>query len=131
MMEQQSLRKLALAGTVSMLPAALIVIPGIAQSVLGSRLINDALDALFADPTFRFMKAITHPAVILGGLTIAFILNALPLLRLTFDAEETSIVAKILLKGRSLNLFVTAGCLLLFATILAFSVVENFQIVPR
>ena len=130
-MEQQRLRKLALAGIVSMFPAALIVIPGIAQSLLGFRFINDALDALFADPALGFTKAVTHPAIILGGLMIAFMLNALPLLRLTFDAEETSIVTRILLKGRSLNLFVTAVSLLLFATMLAFSVVENFQIVPR
>jgi hypothetical protein len=124
-MEQRTSSRLAIAGLVLLLPASVIVIPGLAQSLLGFRRINDVLDAVFADPVFSFTKAIIHPGIVLGGVTFALGLNAIAVFRFRFDAQETSIVSTILLKGRLLNMLVIVGRCLLLATMFIYAVVEN------
>ena len=130
-MEQRTVPKIALVGIISSFPAVLIVLAGSAQSLLGLHQISDALDALYGDPTFAFMKVLVHPVVILGGLMIAFVLNTIPVCRITFNQEEKSINLKILLRDRQLNLLVIAGSLVVLGILLSYAAVENFQIIAQ
>jgi len=130
-MKPSSLHKLALGGAIALEPAGFLVVAGPAQSLLGFRQLNDALDALFASPTFSFTGIIFHPVIILGGLLLGAGMNAVPLVHFTFDSEEQTFIAKVVLKQRFFNFMVSAGSVTLPVTILAYSVGENFTIMSH
>lgn len=75
--------------------------------------------------------ALVHPVLVMGGLLLAFVLNALRVLHVHLGREEGVIVGtmSLRLRGTALNLAaLTLSCLLL-ATITAYLFVENFE--PR
>jgi len=75
--------------------------------------------------------ALVHPVLVVGGLLLAFALNALPVFRVRFGFEDGAVVGTMALRlrGTLLNLTtLTLGCLLL-ATVAVYLFVENFQ--PR
>ncbi len=116
-------------GLVALLPALLLVITGILQSGFGITTPNDALDAFFQ--RFAATKLIIHPLVLLGGLGAALILNLLPASQLQWSRDSQSLSATFTLKKNLLHWVLVAVSLLLLGTILLYSVVENFQILPR
>lgn len=116
-------------GLVALLPALLLVITGILQSGFGITTPNDALDALFQ--RYAVLKLIIHPLILLGGLGIALILNLLPASQLHWSRETQSLSATITLKNNLLHWVLVGVSLFLFGTILLYSVVENFNIIPR
>jgi len=72
---------------------------------------------------------LVHPAVVMGGLVLALVVNAVPLIRVRFGQEEDTLVGSMVvrLRGTLLNLSALAlGCLLL-ATVTGYLFVENFQ----
>jgi len=75
--------------------------------------------------------ALIHPVLVMGGLVLAFGLNALAVLRVRFGHNEGALVAtvSVRVRGSVLNLTAFVLCCLLFATITAYVFVENFQ--PR
>jgi len=89
-MEKKSPTQLALIGVVLSLPAALIVVTGLAQGLLGFHQLNDALDAAFEKVSV--LRALIHPVVVVGGLLTALGLNALSVLKFTFVPEDGTLV---------------------------------------
>ena len=75
--------------------------------------------------------ALVHPVLVMGGLLLAFGLNAFAVLAVRFGHNEGALVATISVqvRGTVLNLTSFVLCCLLFATITAYLFVENFQ--PR
>jgi hypothetical protein len=75
--------------------------------------------------------ALVNPMFVIGGLLLAFALNALPVFRVRFGHEEGALIgtASLRLRGTALNLTALSLSCLLFATIAAYLFVENFQ--PR
>lgn len=128
-MEKKSFNRFALIGAVLSLPAALIVVTGLAQGLFGLHQLNDALDALFAKAVV--FKTLIHPVVVIGGLLIALGLNALPVFKFTVVPEDRTLVGVIRTKDRVSNLvtFLLAGFLL--AGLFAYSITENFVIIAR
>lgn len=124
-----SFNRFALIGAVLSLPAALIMIPGLAQGLFGRHQLNDALDALFVKATV--FKVIIHPIVVIGGLLVAVGLSALPVFKFTFVPEDGTLIGVLRTKDRGPNLimFLLAGFLL--ASLFAYSITENFVLVAR
>ncbi len=80
---------------------------------------------------FERPDTLVHPTLVMGGLLLAVMLNALLVFRVRFGHEEGGIVGSVFLRVRGAVLNLTAlslSCLLL-ATIAASLVIENFQ--PR
>jgi hypothetical protein len=75
--------------------------------------------------------ALIHPVVVMGGLVLAFGLNAMSVFQVRFGRSEGALVAQISMRvrGKVLNLMAFGLCCLLFATITAYVFVENFR--PR
>lgn len=116
----QRMRKnhlLVLLGILLVLPAFILVLGGVAQSGFGVTKINDALN---------FNLIIFHPAVIMGGLVLAFILNLLPVVQ--FKYQDGILTSTLTIRNRLLNVGL-AGCIgLLVAAIIIYLLAENFQV---
>jgi hypothetical protein len=69
------------------------------------------------------------PVVLLGTLLIAFVLNALSILSITFRRDSAPPVVSISLSLRFSNLVVVGIALALMGTLLGYAFLENFQ--PR
>ena len=75
--------------------------------------------------------ALVHPLLVMGGLILAFALNALPIVRIRVGHEDGALVGAVSLRlrGSGLNLIALSLSCLLFATITLYLFVENFR--PR
>lgn len=125
-----TLKRFAVAGVVTSLPATLLVIAGLAQSLLGFRQINDVLDSLLTHPSFGFAKVFVSPLIVLGGLAVACIVNVIAVCRIQFNEDENSIVFRVLLRGRWWNLLVIAGSLTITGILLLYMIFENVRFIP-
>ena len=103
--------QLAVAGLVLLLPALILVSSGL----------------LGLEPP----PALVHPVPVLGGLILAFSLNALSVLRVRFGQDRAGLwgTISVRVRGGVMNLVALAVSCLLVATITAYLIVENFQ--PR
>lgn len=75
--------------------------------------------------------ALVHPVLVMGGLLLAFALNAILLFRVRIGQEEGALIGTVSLRlrGTALNLTALSLNCLLLATVTAYVLVENFQ--PR
>ena len=112
--------KLAGFGFVLIIPSLLLVTGGILQSVFGASHCNDAID---------FLSFLFNPAIILGGLMLAFGLNLIPVMRIYF--REGNLVGMVKVQGRLLNLGLITAITLLTAVIFLYLLAENFQVFAR
>jgi len=103
--------RFAILGLLLLLPAVVLVSAGLLRLELPDLLV--------------------HPVFVMGGLLLAFALNALSVLRFRLAHEEGAVVGamSIRLRGTVLNLTTLALSCLLLATIAVYLFVENFQ--PR
>jgi hypothetical protein len=74
---------------------------------------------------------LVHPVLVMGGLLLAFALNAILLFRVRFGQEEDALIGTVSLRlrGTALNLTALGLSCLLLATVTVYVFVENFQ--PR
>lgn len=117
-------KQLFLLGLLSLIPAFLIGVTGSLHSLFGfSAPMNRMFDFLYSSPLLAW---IVHPAVILGGLAMAFILNALPVLQISLRNQDKALVGTISLrKGYWLHLGVLATAVLFGLIIFIYLLVEN------
>ena len=73
--------------------------------------------------------ALINPVLVMGGLVLAFTLNALSVLRVRFGQDEGNLVGTISVRvrGTVMNLTALMISCLLFGTITVYLFVENFQ----
>ena len=109
--------KLALSSSVFVLPAFLLVLGGVAQSGFGTTRISDILN---------YDLIVFRPIVIMGGLSLAVVLNLLPVVHLTY--EDGVVVTTLTLKKRLLNLALLGSIGGLSAIIFLYLIVENLPI---
>jgi hypothetical protein len=104
-------RRLAVVGLALVLPACLVCLSGLLR--------------------FSVPDALIHPALVMGGLLTALVLNLLTVLRMKWQRDDGSLVGavRLRLEGVLPNLAVVTTSLLLAAAILTYLFVENFQ--PR
>ncbi|MCH7638487.1 MAG: hypothetical protein IH855_03360 [Bacteroidetes bacterium] len=103
---------LATLGFVLSLPALLLFISGMLQSFSGIEVM-------------LLPHALLHPAVILGGLALALVLNARATLRIRKEDSETGITISLDIARRKANLAVLGIGLFLLGAIFAYLFVEN------
>lgn len=113
----QQNNKLAVAGVVLIIPAMLLVVGGLLQSLLGISQVNEALN---------FELFIFHPAILLGGLVVALGLNLAPVARVSL--QDGALVGTLKIRGRLVNLAILAFIGLMLGTIFVYLLVENFEI---
>jgi hypothetical protein len=109
---------------IALIPALLLVIPGIIQSGLGYFGPNDALDAMFAKaPAF---ESLLSPVVLLGGLLLAFILNLTPAVKLRIERQPEGLTGVITFKPVILHWTFVGISILMVGIILVYAFFENF-----
>ncbi|MCH8069177.1 MAG: hypothetical protein IID16_07945 [Candidatus Marinimicrobia bacterium] len=113
---------IALGSFILSLPALTLVASGISYSFFGSSVANSITDK---------MGIFGNPAIILGGIFLAFILNSLTTIQIRITSEKDVVSTNILVRKfySNLGILLLAGTLALI--ILLYDFVENFQMVPR
>ena len=112
--------KMAGLGLVLIIPALILCTGGLALSLLGMNAFSSAIN---------FDLFIFNPAVLLGGLFLAFILNLLVVAPVKI--QDGSLTAAIRLRGKVLNLGLLTCIGLLLSIIFLYLLAENFQIFAR
>ena len=76
-------------------------------------------------------SSLVHPVLVMGGLGLAFALNAILLFRVRVGQDEGALIGTVSLRlrGAALNLTALSLTCLLLATVTAYVLVENFP--PR
>ena len=97
---------------------ALLAIPAILVPAAG---------LLELDPS----SPILHPVVVLGGLLVALVLNAMAVLRLHFQQDDAGFLGSVRVLARWPNLAVVVVTCVLAAGLLGYGFLENFRIVSR
>ena len=108
---------------VALIPALLLIIPGLSQS-LGYMTPNNAMDNLYANAPY--LEILRSPLLLLGGLLLAFILNLLPALTLRFERGPEGLTSVITFKPALLHWVFIGMSLLMVGTILIYAFFENF-----
>jgi hypothetical protein len=112
--------KTALWGTLFLIPALLIAVPGMLFTLFGYSDIFDGLQI-----PFNLRNLLVHPAVVLGGLTLAILINLLAVIKLRVENERNQFVGTILLKKSAWNLIPLILGGLLAVVIFLYLVAEN------
>ena len=126
-MDTKSGVRQALLGLVLIAPALLLVATGVLQS---AGVLSDSQGRSLADQATGLLRGLYHPAVILGGLLLAFALNVRPVLRVDLKRQAQAIVGTVTVRGRLWNLVSVGLALGLLGAILGYAFVENFRVVP-
>jgi hypothetical protein len=74
---------------------------------------------------------ILHPVVVLGGLLVGLVLNAMAVLRLHFQQDDAGFLGSVRVLARWPNLAVVVVTCVLAAGLLGYGFLENFRIVSR
>jgi len=117
-------KQLFVFGVFLLIPALLIGVTGVLHSVFGiSTPMNNMFDFLYSSPLLAW---IVHPAVILGGLAAAFLLNALPVVQISVRNQEEVLVGSLTIrKGYWLHMGVLATAVLFLLGIFLYLLAEN------
>src|ERR1700730_1618879 len=97
---------------------ALLVLPAVLVPAAG---------ALSLDPS----SPLLHPVVVLGGLLVALLLNAMAVFRLHFQQDDAGFLGSVRVLARWPNLAVVVVTGVLAAGLLGYGFLENFRIVAR
>ena len=109
--------------TIALIPALILIIPGILQSGFGYLVLNDRLDALYADaPALSIVRA---PVILLGGIFLAFVLNAIPAIRLRFERQPEGFTSVITFKPLLWHWVIVGLCILMTGILLTYGILEN------
>jgi hypothetical protein len=74
---------------------------------------------------------ILHPVVVLGGLLVALVLNAMAVLRLQFQQDDAGFLGSVRVLAQWPNLAVVVVTCVLAAGLLGYGFLENFRVVSR
>jgi len=108
---------------IALIPALLLIIPGISQS-LGYMTPNNALDNLYANAPY--LEILRSPVLLLGGLLLAFVLNLLPALNLRFERGPEGLTSVITFKPVLIHWAIIGMSLLMVGINLIYAFFENF-----
>jgi len=109
---------------IALIPALALVIPGILQSGFGYFGANDARDALFV--SVPALELLINPIILLGGLLLAFVMNALPAMSFHFERKPEGLTSTITFKPVLLHWIFIGASLLMVSTIVIYAFFENF-----
>lgn len=108
---------------IALIPALIVIIPGIMQSGFGYFEANKALDATWVK--VPVLKTLISPVVLLGGLFLIFILNAIPAMKLRFERQPEGLTSVITFKPVPLHWIFVGLSILMVGILLTYSLFEN------
>ncbi len=108
----------------ALLPALMLIVPGLSQSLFGNFGLNNALDNLYAK--VPYLEILRSPILLLGGLLLVFLLNLLPALNLRFERQPEGLTSVITFKPALFHWAFIGMSLLMVGTILIYAFFENF-----
>ena len=109
---------------VALIPALMLIIPGISQSLFGYMAPNDALEVLYTNAPY--LEVLRSPVLLLGGLLLAFVLNLLPALTLRFERGPAGLTSVVTFKPVPVHWVFIGMSLLMVGIILIYAFFENF-----
>ena len=114
-------------GILLLIPIMLVSIPGIIYSAFGQPAPMNAVSGFLESNAA--LSLLIHPVVVMGGLLIAFLLNALPVFSISLNNQNDRIVGSISLKkDHILQLTFVGICLLFGLVIFIYMLAENFHL---
>lgn len=113
----------------ALIPALLLVVPGIFQSIFGLMDPSRARDTLFAQ--WPYLEILINPIPLLGGLFLALILNFIPAIGLRIEHRPEGWISIITFKSVLLHWAFVGLSLLIIAIILIYAFFENFALTLR
>ena len=121
-------KHLAVASTVLMLPALVLVTCGVLYNAFDLEGLNDRLGALGQTAVG---KVFFSPILVLGGVAISLALNLWAACRVHVGLDTGTVYVTFWIARAVRHLIFLGLALLLLATLLTYGFVENFRIVPR
>jgi hypothetical protein len=109
---------------IAIIPALVLVIPGILQSGFGYFGANNARDALFA--SVPALELLINPFILLAGLLLAFIMNILPATTFHFERKPEGLTSTITFKPVLLHWIFIGASALIVGIIAIYVFIENF-----
>lgn len=109
---------------IAVMPALVLIIPGILQSGFGYFGANDARDGLFA--TVPALEFLLNPIILMGGLLLAFVVNVLPAMTFRFERKPEGLTSIITFKPVLMHWVFIGTSVLMVGTILVYAFFENF-----
>jgi hypothetical protein len=109
---------------IAIIPALVLVIPGILQSGFGYFGANDARDTAFA--TVPVLEFLLNPVTIMGGLFLAFVMNVLPAMTFHLERKPEGLTSTITLKPVILHWIFIGLSILMVSIIMVYAFFENF-----
>ena len=110
---------------VALIPALMLIIPGLLQSLFGNLGPNNALDNLYANAPY--LEILRSPVLLLGGLLLAFLLNLFPALTLRFEQGPEGLTGVCTFKSVLIHWAVVGMSLLMVGIITVYVFLENFE----
>lgn len=124
-MTKPSANALAAVGTALLFTPALFVTASVLKYELGVGVPYDALAWIFSSRAFDRAS----PAVLLGGLVVALVLNVYAVADLSVRHDQRGFTGRVRVARRVANLLVIAASALVLTVLLGYLVVEN--VAPR
>ena len=109
---------------IALIPALMLIIPGVLQSLFGYFGPNNALDTMYVNAPY--LEVLRNPVILLGGPLLAFLLNLLPALNLRFERQFEGLTSVITFKPALLHWAIIGMSLLMVGIILIYAFFENF-----
>ena len=109
---------------IALIPALMLIIPGISQSLFGNFGPNNAMDTLYTNAPY--LEILRSPVLLLGGLLLAFLLNLLPALNMRFERGPEGLTSVITFKPVLIHWAFIGMSLLMVGIILIYAFFENF-----
>jgi hypothetical protein len=106
------------------IPALVLIIPGILQSGFDYYGANDARDAALA--TIPALEILLNPIILMGGLFLAFVMNVLPAVTFHFERKPEGLTSTITFKPVLFHWIIVSASVLMVGTILIYAFFENF-----
>lgn len=119
----QKRKTLAAIGFLSSIPALFFCTAAILVAFVGLESLNPILG--------NYSSFLDNPVLLLGRLTLAFVLNILPLFRFAITSDLSEVTGVLMLKNRMQNIVVVLLSCGLLGMLLTYAFVENFQVIPR
>ena len=109
-----------------LLPATLLTIPGLIQSISGSDQLYDFLRQRLTFGEISLWDGLIHPAAVVFGLIIALLISVFSIIGLSFTNEEESLLGTLTMKKSTWNLFPLFLVLSFGIIIILYLIAENF-----
>ena len=119
--------KLAVAGLIGLVPGVVMELVGVSFFVAPGNPVANFFARLTAMPESLRLFNIVTPLIMLGGAGLAFVLNVLPFIRLTWRRQNGEWVGEVRIKGRVPNIGIAVLSVVVVTIMVLYALGENWQ----